>query len=221
MYILGKNIKAIGKTNRKSTPKNENISKIRLQHNLGRDCAIYIRYRTISANIVLLIFAIEQSRPRLCYIHSRQNNFGRDCAIYIRGRSISAEIVLYIFAVDQFRPRLCYRIRRQNRKVRDCATAFGDRTEKYETVLPHSEIEQKSTKLCYRIQRQNRKVRNCATAFRDSTEKYEIKLSSKIIGKLVKKNTAGSRSSFQRLLCFQTRQSSIRTHNSLVSRQRA
>jgi hypothetical protein len=30
MYILGKNIKAIGKSNGKSTPKNENISKNRL-----------------------------------------------------------------------------------------------------------------------------------------------------------------------------------------------
>jgi len=30
MYILGKNIKAIGKSNRKITPKNENISKKRL-----------------------------------------------------------------------------------------------------------------------------------------------------------------------------------------------
>ena len=53
MYILGKNIKAIGKSNGKSTPKNEN----KVKNN----------YSTISAEIVLHIFAIEQSRPTLCY----------------------------------------------------------------------------------------------------------------------------------------------------------
>ena len=133
-------------------------------------------YSTISAKIMLLLFAMEQFRPRSCYYFSQQNNFGQHCAIYICDRTISAEIVLYTFAVAQKSTKLCYRGRRQNRKVRNCATAFGDRTEKYEIVLPRSEIEQKSTKLCYRVRRQNRKVRNCATARGDRTEKYETVL---------------------------------------------
>jgi len=57
MYILRKNIKAIGKSNGKSTPKNENISKN--------------NYSTILAEITLLLYAIEQFQPTLYYKFSQ------------------------------------------------------------------------------------------------------------------------------------------------------
>ena len=111
------------------------------QNNFSQHCTINFRSRTISAKIVLLIFAIEQFRPRLCYQFSQQNNLGQDCAINFHNRTISAEIVLLIFAIEQSRPRLCYIFSQQNNFGRDCDISFRDNTEQYQNMLTTRNID--------------------------------------------------------------------------------